>query len=327
MDIEELHPSDLDAVAQAVELENAVHATDSPWAHPSTVSELVSRITYGWDLEPGRHFLGRVKGRPVALGVVSVSEWDNLDLAWLDLVVHPELRRQGHGTTMFGHLTEVGRSMGRTKFGADSWDGTPGEAFAGSVGMVRKSQAVNRRQHLEEVSFEKVERLYAEAAEAAEAAGAYELVRIEGRTPEGSMPAVSVMAAAINDAPLDDLDFEDEVFPPERIRNYETATLSSRRLYRLLARHRDSGVLAGHTVVAVERERPALGHQHDTSVVRDHRGHRLGLLLKSGMNLWLREAEPQLESVDTWNAESNDHMIGVNEELGYRWMGRGLQFQ
>jgi hypothetical protein len=62
-------------------------------------------------------------------------------------------------------------------------------------------------------------------------------------------------------------------------------------------------------------------------VVRDHRGHRLGLLLKAGMLLWLAETEPQLESVDTWNAESNDHMIAVNEQLGYRVMGRGLQFQ
>ena len=43
--------------------------------------------------------------------------------------------------------------------------------------------------------------------------------------------------------------------------------------------------------------------------------------------LWLREAQPQLETVDTWNAESNDFMIGVNELLGYRIMGRELAFQ
>ena len=42
---------------------------------------------------------------------------------------------------------------------------------------------------------------------------------------------------------------------------------------------------------------------------------------------WLADAEPQLQTVDTWNAESNDHMIGVNEQLGYRWMAREVQFQ
>jgi hypothetical protein len=42
---------------------------------------------------------------------------------------------------------------------------------------------------------------------------------------------------------------------------------------------------------------------------------------------WLAEEEPQLETIDTWNAESNDHMIFVNELLGYRIMGRALEFQ
>ena len=42
---------------------------------------------------------------------------------------------------------------------------------------------------------------------------------------------------------------------------------------------------------------------------------------------WLAEAEPRLETVDTWNTESNDHMIAVNQQLGYRVLGRGLQFQ
>jgi hypothetical protein len=34
-----------------------------------------------------------------------------------------------------------------------------------------------------------------------------------------------------------------------------------------------------------------------------------------------------VETVDTWNAESNAHMIGVNEQLGYRVLGRELAFQ
>ena len=327
MDIVELAPDDLDLelVAQAVELENAVREVDSPWVHPSTVRELEGRIRFGWDLEVGRHFLGLTGDRVVASGVLNTSEWDNRDLAWLDLVVHPELRRQGLGSDLYAHLVRETRAMNRSKVGIDAWDGTPGEAFANHHGLERKSQAINRRQHLAELSYEKVEKLYAEAAAAA---AAYELVRVLGRTPEELMDAVAEMSAAINDAPLDDLDIEDEVYSAERVSNYETAMLSrGHRLYRLLARHRETGVLAGHTVVVVEEERPEIGDQHDTSVTRAHRGHRLGLLLKSGMNLWLREAEPQLRTVDTWNAESNDHMISVNEELGYRWMGRGIQLQ
>jgi hypothetical protein len=45
------------------------------------------------------------------------------------------------------------------------------------------------------------------------------------------------------------------------------------------------------------------------------------------MNLWLREVQPQIAEISTWNAESNDHMIGVNDVIGYRVVGRELEFQ
>ena len=170
-----------------------------------------------------------------------------------------------------------------------------------------------------------VERLHAEAMTRA---SAYELVRQVGRTPDDELEAVAEMSAAINDAPTDDLDIEDEVISPERVRAYEDAQIAKGfALYRVFARHRETGELAGHSVVAIEGDRPELGHQHDTSVVAGHRGHRLGVLLKTEMNLWLRDAQPQLVSIDTWNAESNDHMIEVNDAIGYRIMGRELQFQ
>jgi hypothetical protein len=58
-----------------------------------------------------------------------------------------------------------------------------------------------------------------------------------------------------------------------------------------------------------------------TGVVREHRGHRLGLLVKVAMAEWLRTAEPQLERIQTWNAQSNRYMIAVNEALGYTILG------
>jgi GNAT superfamily N-acetyltransferase len=136
------------------------------------------------------------------------------------------------------------------------------------------------------------------------------------------------VSRAINDAPTDDLDIEDEVFSAERLAAYEEASAArGNRDYRVIARHRRTGEAAGHTAVGVESDRPTVAHQGDTAVVRAHRGHRLGMLLKTDMLLWLAEVEPQIETLDTWNAESNDHMIAVNEALGYRVMGRELQLQ
>ena len=140
--------------------------------------------------------------------------------------------------------------------------------------------------------------------------------------------AVCDLTAAINDAPLDKLDIEDENFTPERLLASEhMQELLGRRIYRLVARETATGALAGVTVVSVDSEQPWHAEQYDTSVVRGHRGHRLGVLLKIGMLRWLREQEPQLREIDTWNAVSNAHMIGVNELLGYEVLLTGVEWQ
>ena len=36
----------------------------------------------------------------------------------------------------------------------------------------------------------------------------------------------------------------------------------------------------------------------------------------------LATTEPQLERISTWNAEVNEHMIAVNDELGYTVFGQ-----
>jgi GNAT superfamily N-acetyltransferase len=318
-------PDDTGAVHEALRLRNAAHAVDSPWNPPTLPTAYDGMLRHGWDGEPAVPYLMTVDGRTVGLGTVSLSERDNTHLAWLSVTIDPECRRRGHGQRLFDRLVEETRAAGRTSIGADAWDGSPGVAFAERQGMERKSQAIQRRQHLAEVEGGLVQKLYDEAVGAA---GDYELLRLVGRTPPELTDALVELMAAINDAPTDDLDIEDEVFSPERLAAYEDASAAQgQRLYRLVARHRGTGELGGHTVVGIETERPTSAHQHDTAVARAHRGHRLGLLLKSGMLLWLAEAEPQVETVDTWNAESNDHMIGVNELLGYRVMARELQLQ
>ena len=325
MQISLFGPDDNDQLAAYAAVTNAVRAMDSPWLHPVTLKGADGRFRYGWDGEVETPFLGLVDGAPVAVGTVATTEYDNLHLAWLGVHVHPEHRRRGHGSELLEALVGEARSRGRTTMGTDGWESEATRGFAARHGFEEKSRAIQRRQVLAEVDWDALERLHADAAAAA---SAYEVVRREGRTPDDELDEVAEMSLSINDAPTDDLDIEDEVFPPERLRGYEDAQLAKgRRLFRVLARQRETGQLAGHTVVVVDGERPHLAEQHDTTVVRSHRGHRLGLLLKTDMNLWLREVQPQIAEISTWNAESNDHMIGVNEAIGYRAVGRELQLQ
>jgi hypothetical protein len=94
------------------------------------------------------------------------------------------------------------------------------------------------------------------------------------------------------------------------------------RRYSLAALHDNTGDMAALTVVTVDPDVPDWGHQQITAVTKAHRGHRLGLLVKTAMLGWLAETEPRLEHIDTWNAGSNQHMIAINESLGYAASGQ-----
>ena len=90
------------------DLRESARLVDSPWMHPPTVDGLRGELRHGHDGEPPVCFLGSlVPGGPVvAEGLMHLSEWDNRDLAWLDVTVHPDRRRAGLGTQMWQHLLE-----------------------------------------------------------------------------------------------------------------------------------------------------------------------------------------------------------------------------
>lgn len=325
MQVREYDAHDTEAVEAGRQVLNAAYRADCPWLPELTTYRRQMLVRYGWDQSPEQHLLACVDGVTVALAEVELGQWDNRDLAWIYLVVHPEHRRRGVGSAFLTEIFERARRADRTKIGGAWWQTPATEAFAQRHGFELASREIYRCVTLADLPVGFVGAAYAEAAPHA---GDYELLRIEGCVPAVMLPAVAEVTASINDAPLDDLDIEDEVFPVERIQDYQDATIESgHRLYRVVARHRDTGELGGHTVVVVDCERPQLAHQHDTSVARAHRGHRLGLLLKADLMRWLADAEPQVVSIDTWNAESNEHMIRVNERLGYRALGRELAFQ
>ena len=90
-----------------------------------------------------------------------------------------------------------------------------------------------------------------------------------------------------------------------------------RRVVETVARHVPSGRLVGYTQVQVSPETPTLGYQQDTLVVREHRGHRLGLRLKAANTLAVIDGLPGVTAIRTWNADDNTHMLAVNRRLGY----------
>lgn len=325
VDVHEFWPEDAGAVAAFADVTNACRRVDAPWAYPLTPYRLEMEMRHGWDGEVGRFFLATDGDTPVGALEIDTSEHDNLDLAWVDVDVHPDHRRRGHGSALLAHALEVMGEMGRHLVATGGWESDATRGFAAACGLAEKSREVQRRQVLAELPPGLADEVHADAARHA---GEYELLRIAGYSPEEMLADLARVTESINDAPLDDLEFEDEKHSADRVRGYERAQQESGfRLYRVVARHRGTGELAGHSVAVVDSETPSIGTQHDTAVARGHRGHRLGLLLKADLLRWLADEEPQLVTVDTWNAESNAHMIAVNERLGYRPVGRALIFQ
>lgn len=305
----------------------AVRQLDYPHEIPVTARSFTARLRHGWDGDPPEAFITRDESdRVIGVLEVSLPFRDNTHMGYLDIAVDPAARRRGIGRSLHDAGVERIRADGRTLLLAECFDSAATQGFAAAVSLEKATESAQRQQDLRALSRARVNGLAASAAEVA--AAEYELVRMPAAPPDELMPGLVELLGAINDAPLDDLDLEDEVFSAERFHAFHTAQQAhGRRIYHLVARHRSTGVLAGHTIVGVESEHPHYAQQFDTSVLAAHRGHRLGLWLKSVMLGWLAEEEPALRVLDTWNARSNNHMIAVNEALGYRVAATATAYQ
>ena len=120
------------------------------------------------------------------------------------------------------------------------------------------------------------------------------------------------------DIPMGDLQLEEESWDEERVRTeYQRIAAMGRRVVDTFAVVEATGELVGYTQVQVPRANPVVGFQQDTLVMREHRGHRLGLRLKAAGTLALMQELPDTRSVRTWNADDNAPMLAVNRALGY----------
>jgi len=327
--LERIDPADLDlaTAAEAAALTAAELAADAPQAIPPSAAGLLYQARFGFaDAPTDALWLARTDaGDLVGHASAEFPRWDNPRLAMVFGTVAPAARGTGVGTALLDAQVALAAEMGRDSLLTFAPEGGHGARFLQANGFQVGMRTTQRRLDLPRVDFARIEEL---AETAAGVASDYELLRLDGPAPDDMPPELTKLFEAINDAPLDDITLEPDVFPVERVRRYDTAMQHRRQhVYRVLARHRRTREWAGHTIVCVDETRPGYGVQEDTSVVRRHRGHRLGVWLKATMLLWLRDQRPELTTIDTWNAASNEHMIAVNEALGCEVSQHGVAMQ
>jgi len=319
MHIEQVDLADAGAIRACHEVYLAAQRVDEPGGPRFTDRPFAGWMSVGWDGDPREAWLATQDGSVAGWYRLSLPTRENPDQAGLDLVVHPAARRRGTGLALLRHAASRAVANGRTVLNGGARDGSPGEAFARSAGAKAGLAEIQRVLEVGKLEKETLARLRGPAERAA---AGYSLVSWAGPVPEEFIEPVAAVYNAMSDAPRD----------PEIAATEWDATRVRERVnglrpvfgmhdYTVAARHDDTDELAALTEVSVDPADPGWGHQVFTVVTRQHRGHRLGLLLKIAMMEWLATTEPQLERISTWNAQSNEHMIAVNEALGYTVFG------
>jgi GNAT superfamily N-acetyltransferase len=320
-----LDGADEAAAHEAIAVLSAAQAVDLPDFPPVCPQRFLGNLRVPWPGQRTEHALARVDGRAVGYANVGLPIVDNLENSDVDITVHPDHRGRGVGRRLFEHAVAVARHNGRKRMLAmvpEAFSGRPplgvaGNAFAASVGA--KSALIEVRRRLDVGSIDADAQAILLRDGYAKADG-YSIVRWEGPVSGEYIDDIAYLdGRLLQDAPLGEVEWEPEQHDAVRVRAADAARQArGLRTYHTAARHDASGHLVAWTAIGFEATSPWHAWQQITIVEPKHRGHRLGAIVKIENLRHVQAHEPALTTVDTWNAAVNDHMISINEAMGFR---------
>lgn len=257
---------------------------------------------------------------------VQLALTDNTHRLDFTLAVHPDHRRRRIGSALLEQVERIAHEEHRSVLGAESDVATghddPAVGFAARHGFTTAQRELHS--HLELPVDVAPAR-----AEAEKHAEGYEVLTSWDGIPDEWLADRSLLSRRMStDPPLGAVDYAEEKWDTERVRRvFELAREQRRRVVETVARHRASGRLVGFTAIAVAEHMPHVAAQWETLVLPEHRGHRLGMLLKTA-NLQALVAElPGVRRIHTWNANENEPMLRVNRALGFEPIGQMTEWQ
>ena len=254
----------------------------------------------------------RMVGEYILLG----GTRDNLHVAQLLLWADPAHRAQGVGTRLLAAAEEHARSRGRTVLRTQARIGeglSRNRSFAERHGYTLAQTEIERRRPLP-VEASLLDRL---AADASEHHRDYEIRTVVGRVPDDLRASyVALKNLIVVEMPHGDLDLEAGTDTVEDLEALEQERDDAGRTGVSAFAVRD-GVVAAYTDASVPGGPATHVDQFGTLVHPDHRGHRLGTAVKCAQLRVLSERFPDRTYVGTSNAETNAHMVAINEALGF----------
>jgi RimJ/RimL family protein N-acetyltransferase len=317
--------TDREAVRACHEMYVVAWPVDAPGEPLMSDRAFAGWLRMNWTGDRPETWLARdAAGAPCGWYSLILPARENTRIAYLDPLVGLPHRRQGVGTALVRHAAGRAHEEGRVILAAEVALGSAGEGFSRALGAQAGMPEANRVLHVRDIPGGHLARLRARAQAGAHG---YSLLSWEGPAPERYAGQVAALNQDGEDAPLED-GHEVKLWDVARVREAEQR-IADQGLhhYAVAARHDRTGELVALTELEVDPPAPDWGYQGLTVVARAHRGHRLGLLVKVAMLELLADREPHLERIVTGNADSNEHMIAINGELGYQVLDHWLSWE
>jgi hypothetical protein len=157
-------------------------------------------------------------------------------------------------------------------------------------------------------------------AATAKAGPDYRVVTWTHRTPEQWLEGVGkIFERMATDAPAGNLEIDEETWDADRVRKNDDKRLASGRVQLAAAvEHVPTGSLVALNGVSLAEDRTRPVHQGITLVLKEHRGNRLGMIVKIANIRQLEAFSPDSPFILTDNAEENRPMLDVNEAVGFK---------
>ena len=321
MDILRVDPDDASAVAELTRISTEAEAHDNPFPTSYSLEEQREELRNRDPEYTVEGYLGTAGGVAVAAGSLEMSVHDNTEKAWLGVAVAPEDRRHGYGSQLVRFLETQAQRRGRTTlttavgYPTDADESHPDRRFATKHGYCFSQVDVHRV--LDLPADEALLRRLGEEAEPHHRD--YSFRDYVGLPAQEILEDYCVLLNAILvDAPSGEIDYEaGSTTPASLAEKVESLRSQGRTLYTDVA-FDAAAIPVAHSQLVVPAHDPQKVYQWDTIVRRDHRGHRLGLATKVRNLQIVQPLHPGRTSLHTWNAQSNRHMIAVNEAMGFR---------
>ncbi|MDZ8201967.1 GNAT family N-acetyltransferase [Microbacterium sp. SSW1-59] len=301
--------------------------------HTRTPAELLPH--YQADRYEIRHLwlLTDAHDRPIGRIGVDIPLESGSTVAFWQIELVRRVWGHGIGSAAYDLVERTAREHGRTVL--QSWadhPDAPGERLtpptgAGSIPFDHVARFYRRHGYtLEQIErcsaydlTTPTDRLAELFADAERAAAGYRVVHWMLPTPPDRIPGYAWMKSRMStDVPAAALTVDEEVWDTARVERHDALWVDGGHQVLVTAAEQSAtGELCAFNELVRSGTPGSVTFQEDTLVLAEHRGHRLGMLVKCAGLLQWRSLAPDSPRVITYNAEENRPMLDINEALGF----------